>query len=260
MAKVTHQLLPSLRIIGLGLAVVALSTSPGSNDLLAEGVVPAAGYHQFDGVTEGGYPDLSCEPSFRGGNCDNCCLDLWRNYCAERTCSHAYSLRHGGLGYFGAGLCFGGACGGCTTRAVTCQCEAHSQITSARRTPSENGNYSTHSANVSSSGAAVDAQQSQSPLVPPQPWEVPSGANQVGPAEGDLAPPANTLPADTHPAVIEPSSLDSGKSNRELPSTAPVPPRINFFAEPPSSTRTKYKTVSVQNAGTFRLLQQLRAN
>jgi hypothetical protein len=123
MARIGHRLGQSLRI-GFALAVT-LAPSLGSqlSRSVARAAEPPSGYRNVVGVSglssaQMNFADPSCEPSFRGGNCQDCCLDLWRSYCAERPYPHACSPRHFPSGACGLGQRVHGgqaACGRCST-------------------------------------------------------------------------------------------------------------------------------------------------
>jgi hypothetical protein len=234
MAKVSPQLWQSFRCC-LSLAVAAWTFSPAPHGLLAADytpvtVYPYAGHLGPDSFTPGMYPhfDPSCEPSFRGGDCRNCCLGLWQGYCAQRVNCHC-GLGHRGFGCYGSGCLGHGQCAGCSTchDARRCACEA-------------------------SHGGAPCAIRGN--VVVPQ-----GGDDMQG-----MQPPVNPLPeeaAPPDPPAPEPSA-DLGKRPRaQTARTSPLPAPISFSAHSSASNSVRvFTAASRSNAGTTRLLQQLKSN
>ena len=278
MVKDCHQLLLSLRI-GCGLLVATLASGPGINSLLAGGDEPAVAYHHSDGGAVDSYAhgigphvDTSCEPSFRGGDCENCCLDLWQGYCAERTCCHSHSLRHFGCGYLrlgcllgkhrcGAGVshCATGSCGrgncatgGCANESCSCHSSSAGVTVSDPPTPTQ--------PQVIDDAATTNASVSLEPQ-PPAEGAFDTQAAAEADEATDIVPPSNPLPPTPAPRQSEPLDDAIEESNPAAAEVPPAPPSIDFSVEPGKSARTPLTTVSAKpNAGTTRLLRQLRAN
>jgi hypothetical protein len=242
MAKVSHQLILSFRWYS-SFAVAAWALCPAcqavwANDYQPVAVYAPAGHPGPGSFAPGMYPlvDISCEPSFRGGDCHNCCLDLWQNYCAQRVDCHC-GVGYGGL--FRLGGCLGHGCHGRCTSCSVGHCST---------------GQACHAASCSSQcqlPAGGPVVQPQPPAVEAQPWSNGAPAPQ---------PPANPLPSDTPPAPPEPSASSGAASRVQTAQTSPLPPAINFAAHPASHSVPVVPASSKPNAGTARLLQQLRSH
>lgn len=228
MAKFSQQLCQSLSIYIGVTATILLPWSTVNESLADDGHVAvvqngiASGFGMY---LEG---DPSCEPTFRGGDCHNCCLDLWQGYCETRTCGHCsqlgclgglYSLKSRllGCGYCSSGNCAGSCSSGCS------QCSA--------------GSVHAHGAGCGYESGNTDGSVTPDAVEPP--------ANPLPPSDVPPSPSASTR--DARPMAVQP--------------TPPAPPQIDFSSEPPSPGGSLVKTVSgSSNPGTIRLLEQLRSN
>ncbi len=274
MAKASHQLVQSFRLF-FGLTIATLTPLQLTNTLLASGDEPVVIYHRAGegpptAISQSGYVhfDRSCEPSFHGGNCQDCCLELWQGYCSERTCAHAYSSRQFGIGC----LRFGRGCGTCTTVTsdhAACPCHNQAYVTQADNDPPIAGGRRIDTqpvvemqSNVPTDASRPGAGQLAPPDLqgersPPSPAPTYERSWPSDPAE--VAPPKNRLPVNPAPLPPEPSGTNSDAFN-SAPGTPPLPPRINFFVEPQTSGRPRFTTISTTaNVGTIRLLHQLDA-
>ena len=239
MGKVSHQLTQSFRIY-LIFAAAAWTLFPACRAVWAVDHQPvtvyaSAGHFGPGSFVPGMYPlvDMSCEPSFRGGDCRNCCLDLWQNYCAQRVDCHC-GMGHRGL--FGLGHGCHGHCGHGSSCAV-----GHCSAGQACEAPRGNGHCH------ASGGHVV---RPQAPAVEAPPW------SEGAPME---QPPANPLPSDTPPAPPEPSASSGGASRVQTAQSSPLPPAISFAVNPRSQSVPVITTTARPNAGTARLLRQLRS-
>lgn len=241
MAKLRHQLIQSFRWL-LSFTAVAWMSYPACQVVRAADYQPVAVYapagHLGPGsFAPGMYPlmDTSCEPSFRGGDCSNCCLDLWQNYCATRVDCHC------GVGYRGLfrGGCFGHGCHGhCSSCSV-----GHCSTGHACHASSCSGHC-----HAAANGHVV---QPQAPAVEAQPWSNGAPVQQ---------PPANPLPSDAAPVPPEPSASSGAQPRMQTAQSSPLPPAISFAVNPASHSVPAITTSSKPNAGTARLLQQLRSH
>jgi hypothetical protein len=168
--------------------------------------------------------DTSCEPSFRGGDCQDCCLDLWSEYCSQRTDCHCSAPRLGGLGCLPLGFCFGGRfLGGDCDR-----CACHQPLVASQPAPAARG-QDAHRGSGEVEGVDPDS------LTPP--------ANPLPPT------PADNTEVKSHRAGSQPATVE-----------APLPPRIHVRMDPPNPTGVRVKTAAARgDAGTTRLLRQLQS-
>jgi hypothetical protein len=258
MAKVSQQLGQSLRIY-LSVTVTVLLPWLPINKTLAGGELPTVAHHRmgssYPTSANGNFDyhgDISCEPSFRGGECQDCCLDLWQGYCESRICASGCSRLQYGVGCLGLGCLHnmkmrvlgGGMCHG---HCGTGNCSSCSSGTSASGSCSS-GNCHCSSGVSDNELIEYETQETNAIAPPVVPAEVPRA----------VAPPENPLPSSVPPA---PSSATHHPAAKPVQPTPPIPPQIDFSAEPPSPGRTPVTTVSgSRNPGTIRLLEQLRTN
>jgi hypothetical protein len=243
MAKVSPQLEQSFRWY-LSLAAAAWTMLPACQAVWAADNQPVtvythAGHLGLEAYPPGAYPtfDPSCEPSFRGGNCHNCCLDLWQNYCAQRVDWHCYGGHGGllGLGHFGHS---------CHAHCTSCSV-GHGASGCACASGRCNGHC-----NAPGGGAGPVVQPQAPPADGSQPWN-------NGPMQ---QPPANPLPSDAPPAPPEPSAATGAAVRVQTAHSSPLPPVMSFSVHPSSYAVPAKSTAARSNAGTTRLLQQLNSN
>ncbi len=236
-------------------AVVAACSHHGSNVAIATHPV----------VVEGQIPDYSCEPSFRGGNCNNYCLDLWQDYCYQRhPKGRIYSHRRC-LGGCGLGCGFGRHCGTCQScDSNQCGCGDGCSGSAASSDHPEPEPAHSHDPPAPPE-PAVDTSAEIEPPTPTAPRVRPFETQPVTPPElrdppvapNPPEPPINDLPRNELPLLpvaqkAMPKFIDLNPAD-----TAPEPRAFSMLSQPHQPPVPTVGRTEISNSGSLRLVEHL---